>query len=331
LARQGLAWCTGTLATALAQGAAPAAVPAPLTAVTVQAAIGIAAHEVAGAFSATAAALTTGGFRVMFASKVKVAVAVLVTVSALGVGRGVSQHASPGGRHAGAGPVAALGARLADGRQLPFDDSPAFGRYYAGGFHSLRGFTFRGVALKAGSPVGGCEKPDTLGRESQDNRVEPPEQPTGSLLFGTGVNSDAGLKGGIVLNEGNFDLLLPPASYDELFRAGAFRGAGQEFRIEPVPGPVEGKKFGGDFWFLNGIDYQVPVRANDGIFRDSFGSGGTVRQKVEIKDYRVSAGFGVRLAIPMLGPAPIALDSPFPSVKPSEPEQLFNFWIGFFS
>jgi outer membrane protein insertion porin family len=75
----------------------------------------------------------------------------------------------------------------------------------------------------------------------------------------------------------------------------------------------------------------VPVQANNGIFQDAFVDGGKVGQKVQIKDYRVSAGFGVRLAIPMLGPAPIALDSAYPSVKPSEvPERLFSFWTGFF-
>jgi outer membrane protein insertion porin family len=90
--------------------------------------------------------------------------------------------------------------------------------------------------------------------------------------------------------------------------------------------------FGGDFLFLNSIEDQVPVRANDGIFQDAFVDGGTVGQKVEVKDYRVSAGFGVRLAIPMLGPAPIAPDFAFPSVKWSEaPGRLFSFWMGHFS
>jgi outer membrane protein assembly factor BamA len=162
--------------------------------------------------------------------------------------------------------------------------------------------------------------------------VEVREQRTGSLLFGSGVNSDAGLTGSIVLNERNFDILLPLTSYDELFSGSAFRGAGQEFCIEAVPGPLEGFKFSGNFLFLNSIEYQVPVRANDGIFQGTFIDGATVGQKVGIKDYRVWAGFGVRLAIPMLGQAPIALDSAFPSVKRSEaPERLFSFWMGHFS
>ncbi len=62
------------------------------------------------------------------------------------------------------------------------------------------------------------------------------EDNTGSLLFGVGVNSDAGLTGSVVLNEKNFDITRLPTSYDDLLSGSAFRGAGQEFRLEAVPG-----------------------------------------------------------------------------------------------
>ena len=62
------------------------------------------------------------------------------------------------------------------------------------------------------------------------------EQRTGSLLFGVGVNSDAGLTGSVVLNERNFDITRWPTSVDDLLSGRAFRGAGQELRIEAVPG-----------------------------------------------------------------------------------------------
>src|SRR5262249_51006666 len=55
-------------------------------------------------------------------------------------------------------------------------------------------------------------------------------------MFGLGVNSDAGLIGSIVLNERNFDILRPPTSLDDILNGRAFRGAGQEFRLEAVPG-----------------------------------------------------------------------------------------------
>ena len=91
-------------------------------------------------------------------------------------------------------------------------------------------------------------------------------------------------------------------------------------------------KVGGDFLFLNSVEYQIPVRANDQIYLVGFIDSGTVDSCTELKDYRVSAGMGARIAVPMLGPVPIALDFGFPVVnRPEAPEQPFGFWIGFFS
>ena len=45
----------------------------------------------------------------------------------------------------------------------------------------------------------------------------------------------------------------------------------------------------------------------------------------------MSAGFGLRIVVPMLGPVPIALDFGFPIVKgPDDNTQVFSFWLGFF-
>jgi outer membrane protein assembly complex protein YaeT len=70
----------------------------------------------------------------------------------------------------------------------------------------------------------------------KDIMISVKEQPTGSLIFGVGVNSDAGLTGSIVLNERNFDIFRWPTSIDDFLEGRAFRGAGQEFRAEAVPG-----------------------------------------------------------------------------------------------
>jgi outer membrane protein assembly complex protein YaeT len=72
--------------------------------------------------------------------------------------------------------------------------------------------------------------------EFRDILVTVTEDNTGSLLFGVGVNSDSGLTGSIVLNERNFDITRLPTSWEDLVSGGAFRGAGQELRIEAVPG-----------------------------------------------------------------------------------------------
>ena len=80
------------------------------------------------------------------------------------------------------------------------------------------------------------DDPNNPDSEYKNIFVKVEEDNTGSLLFGVGVNSDAGLTGSIVLNERNFDITRLPTSIDDLLSGNAFRGAGQEFRIEAVPG-----------------------------------------------------------------------------------------------
>jgi outer membrane protein assembly complex protein YaeT len=376
----------------------------------------------------------------------------------------------------------------------------------------------------ANTPDGSVHPSVTVLNPESDNPykdvlVSVQEDNTGSLIFGLGVNSDAGLTGSIVLNERNFDIFRPPTSIDDILNGNAWRGAGQEFRIEAVPGTqlqrytvsfrepflfdspyslllsgyyyervfneynedrvggrvtigrrlneywqaniggriedigvhnvsifapedyqevvgnnfliagragltrdsrdsflrptsgslldfaveectgdrtftlatidankyftvwerrdgsgkhvlalhsqfgwasdntpvyeryfaggfrtlrgfafrgvgpdIDGFKVGGDFMFLNSLEYQVPVKANDAIYLVGFVDSGTVSSTINhIDDYRVSAGFGIRFVVPMLGPVPIALDFGFPIVKgPNDNTQVFNFWMGFF-
>ncbi len=353
----------------------------------------------------------------------------------------------------------------------------------------------------------------------KDLLVQVEEQPTGSFLIGAGVNSDAGLSGSIIVNERNFDLFNVPTSFEDILAGRAFRGGGQEFRLEAVPGTVfqrytasfrepslfdspyslansvyfftrgfpeynenryggritlgrqfspfwsanlttriegidvfdipfnatpaisddagqdfllgmrfgitrdrrnsflrptagdlfeasfeqvvgdndfpigifeysrfvttferldgsgkhvlsfrtqtsftgsnapvyerlyaggfqslrgfefrgvgpfeNGLNIGGTFAFLNSIEYQIPVTASDRLFLVGFVDSGAVESGVEINDYRVSAGVGLRIQVPMLGPAPIALDFGFPIVEgPNDREQIFSFWLGFFN
>jgi len=64
------------------------------------------------------------------------------------------------------------------------------------------------------------------------------EARTGRIMFGAGVNSDAGVVGQIVLTEDNFDIMRVPTSFQDIYDGTAFRGAGQRFRMEAVPGNV---------------------------------------------------------------------------------------------
>ncbi|MSR59772.1 MAG: hypothetical protein EXS05_19395 [Planctomycetaceae bacterium] len=69
-----------------------------------------------------------------------------------------------------------------------------------------------------------------------DTHVYVNETQTGRLNFGVGVNSNAGLIGSVVLEENNFDIMRPPTSFADIMNGTAWRGGGQQFRIEAVPG-----------------------------------------------------------------------------------------------
>lgn len=77
---------------------------------------------------------------------------------------------------------------------------------------------------------------DQPGPGEVDLDVSVAESQTGRLMFGVGVNSDAGVIGSIVLDENNFDILRPPTSLRDIIDGTGWRGGGQQFRIEAVPG-----------------------------------------------------------------------------------------------
>ena len=88
------------------------------------------------------------------------------------------------------------------------------------------------------SPLG-----DPLGRSIReppagwvDLDIYATEARTGRFMFGVGVNSDAGVVGNIVVDESNFDIRKFPRSWSDIVDGRAFRGGGQRFRIEAVPG-----------------------------------------------------------------------------------------------
>ncbi len=64
------------------------------------------------------------------------------------------------------------------------------------------------------------------------------ETRTGQFLLGGAVNSNSGLTGNIAINERNFDILRFPTSLDDFLNGRAFRGAGQELRIQAQPGAI---------------------------------------------------------------------------------------------
>ena len=69
-----------------------------------------------------------------------------------------------------------------------------------------------------------------------DIDIDVTEAQTGRFMFGAGVNSDSGVVGQVSLEENNFDLFRPPRSWADIANGRAFRGGGQSFRLEAVPG-----------------------------------------------------------------------------------------------
>lgn len=69
-----------------------------------------------------------------------------------------------------------------------------------------------------------------------DIDIDVTEGRTGRLSFGAGINSNAGVVGNIVLQEDNFDILRFPRNWGDVLHGRAFRGGGQSFRMEAIPG-----------------------------------------------------------------------------------------------
>jgi outer membrane protein insertion porin family len=115
--------------------------------------------------------------------------------------------------------------------------------------------------------------------------------------------------------------------YDHFFAGGYSTLRGFDFRgASPVSGGVE---VGGEFMWINTIEYLLPVTADDMFHMVGFVDFGTVEPDVEINTFRVSPGLGLRITVPAMGPAPIALDFAWPIIKAdTDDTEVFSFHIG---
>ncbi|MEZ6108358.1 MAG: BamA/TamA family outer membrane protein [Pirellulaceae bacterium] len=82
------------------------------------------------------------------------------------------------------------------------------------------------------TPNGGMNLP----RNFADLNAVLQENQTGKFMVGAGINSDAGVTGQVIYDEQNFDIRAWPRSWRDFLDGYAFRGAGQNFRIEAYPG-----------------------------------------------------------------------------------------------
>jgi outer membrane protein insertion porin family len=118
--------------------------------------------------------------------------------------------------------------------------------------------------------------------------------------------------------------------YENYFAGGFSSMRGFNFR---GVGPYNsGVNVGGQFQWLNTVEYMMPVSADDMIRAVVFCDFGTVEEKIEMhgNNFRVAPGFGVRLTVPAMGPAPIAIDFAVPIAHaPGDNIQNVAFYVGF--
>lgn len=94
----------------------------------------------------------------------------------------------------------------------------------------------------------------------------------------------------------------------------------------------DGVFVGGHFMLLSSAEYMFPITADDTLRGVVFCDTGTVEPNINnwTDKYRVAPGLGLRITIPAMGPAPIALDFAFPvSHNPGDRQQVFSFFVGF--
>ncbi len=147
------------------------------------------------------------------------------------------------------------------------------------------------------------------------------ERPDGSGRHVLSVGSVLGMSGPDTPAYDNFFA----GGYNTLrgfvFRGASPRQAGPNGQLAIVGGP---------FQWLNTVEYLFPITADDSLRGVVFTDFGTVESNVSINNMRVAPGFGLRITLPAMGPAPIALDFAVPvAYAPYDSKQLFSFFVGF--
>lgn len=114
----------------------------------------------------------------------------------------------------------------------------------------------------------------------------------------------------------------------ERYYAGGFQSF-RGFAYRGVTPRIGNFSVGGTFQALGTVEYRVPVTADDMINVVAFTDFGTVDTEVSLENFRATAGFGLRVVIPAMGPVPLAFDFAFPIAKQDfDDDQIFSFYVG---
>ena len=113
----------------------------------------------------------------------------------------------------------------------------------------------------------------------------------------------------------------------ENFFAGGFSTL-RGFRFRGASPVVNGVQVGGRFQFLGSLEYMFPLTADDALRAVTFVDYGITEQNIDFNfdNFRVAPGFGLRVAVPALGPSPLAFDFSFPvNSVDTDQRQVFSF------
>jgi outer membrane protein insertion porin family len=111
-----------------------------------------------------------------------------------------------------------------------------------------------------------------------------------------------------------------------------FRGASPVELAGSATNPDATIQVGGNFQNLSSLEYMFPLTADDMLRAVVFCDFGTVEQDVRIdwNDFRVAPGMGLRISLPAMGPAPIAIDFAVPvAYADTDERQLVQFFVGY--
>ncbi|MBL8964065.1 MAG: BamA/TamA family outer membrane protein, partial [Phycisphaerae bacterium] len=145
------------------------------------------------------------------------------------------------------------------------------------------------------------QAPDPEDPEYRDVIAEITETNTGSFTFGVSVGSDDGFGGRIALEQRNFDVTDWPDSFGEFASGRAFRGAGQTFKMEALPGTEVQ---------LYTISLTEPY-----LFESDYSASGTLffrkrdYDEYDEERYGGRASFGRRFGTRWVGSLPIRIES----------------------